>query len=324
MSIRRATYPLVAGMLVVVSGLFSSRASGDPDLTLAKAIAEELIAACPLANPGDERARDLAADRLAQSALLRDAVQDPMLWGGHIPGHSYRPEDNSLTLFNPFVWRRMYVSLFMFTGTYQVERVDDRTILHLPCRFRNALDAGAYPYPFWHSQKKWDNYQRATEVTLVFDNGKIIAGYRSDRQDPTRPNVPRQWDGRWHWTDAAGREMPYVALYTYLFSASNPHVGRLDAAYRALEAEARQHNCVVCHSPTNPVQMNPLRLLNYPNQALSVRHEIIRRLEQNTMPPGGTDDDAQRQKLLELAKAFAEVGDQALDYEREFQPQSGR
>jgi hypothetical protein len=127
------------------------------------------------------------------------------------------------------------------------------------------------------------------------------------------------WDGQWHWTDAQGREMPYVALYSYLFSPSNPHTTRLDAAYRALEGEARQYNCVLCHSPDNVTQMNPLRLLNFPNQALTLRHNILTQIEQNLMPLGtGIPDDAARKKLLDLANEFAAIGDQALDYEGEF------
>jgi hypothetical protein len=321
MRIGRAVLPVSFAALILIACLSQGLAQDDPDRAVAKAIADGLIAACPLADPGDARARDQAATRLAQFVLLRDATRDPIFWGGHTPGRTYRPEDNALTLFNPFVWRRIYLSLFMFTGEYQIERAGTLTVLHLPCRFRNALDAGAYPYPFWHSQKKWDNYQRATEVTLVFESRKILAGYRSDREDPNRPYVAHTWDGRWRWTDAAGHEMPYVALYTYLFSPANPHVSRLDAAYRALEAEARQHNCCFCHSPANPAQMNPLRLLNFPNQALTVRHEIVKQLEQNAMPPGeGIPESTQRQKLIELARAFAEVGDQALDYEGEFKP----
>jgi hypothetical protein len=318
--------PLVLAALAVlglaVLGLAIPGVAQIPnDEALAQAIAQGLVAACPPADAGDERARDLAAAKLAQFALLRDSVRDPIFWGGHTPDHSYRPEDNRTTIFNPFVWRRMYLSLFMFTREYRIERLAPITLLHLPCRFRNALDVGAYPYPFWHSQKKWDNYQRATEVTLVFESGKIIAGYRSDREDPNRPYVAHTWDGQWRWIDTAGREMPYVALYTYLFSAANPHVSRLDAAYRALEEEARQHNCFFCHSPANPAQMNPLRLLNFPNQALTVRHEIVTQLEQNTMPPGGgISDSSQRRKLIDLAREFAAVGDQALDYEGEFRP----
>jgi hypothetical protein len=321
MRFNRTILPLSLALLSLISGFSRGLAQDDPDR--GKAFAEALIAACPPADPSDAHARDLAATRLGQSTLLRDAIRDPIFWGGHLAGHSFRPEDNPLTVFNPFVWRRIYLSLFIFTGQYQIERVGNLTVLHLPCRFRNALDPGAYPYPFWHSQKKWDNYQRAVEVTLAIENGKIIAGYRSDTEDPSRPYVARQWDGLWQWTDAAGKEMPYASLYSYLLSASNPYVERLDAAYRALEAEARPHNCTFCHSPSNPAQMNPLRLLNFPNQALTVRHQIVTQLEQNTMPPDeGIPDSTQRQKLLALARTFAEVGDQALDYEGEFKPQS--
>ncbi len=106
-----------------------------------------------------------------------------------------------------------------------------------------------------------------------------------------------------------------MSLYTYLFSAANPHVAELDAAYRALEGEVRQYNCVLCHSPDNTTQMNPLRLLNFPNQALTVRHRIVAQIEQNRMPlRTGIPDEAQRQKLLALARAFAAMGDMALDY----------
>ena len=181
-----------------------------------------------------------SADKLARFALLRDTLSDPLYWGGHTAGASYDPADSQLTLFNPLVWRRMYLSLFMFPGPYRIERADPYLLLWIPYQFRSKLDMGAYPYPFWHSKKKWDSYQLATELILVFEKGKIIAAYRSDSQDPGRPYLARVWDGEWHWTDAAGQEQPYVSLYTYLFSAANPHVTRLDAAYRALEAEARR------------------------------------------------------------------------------------
>jgi hypothetical protein len=212
----------------------------------------------------------------------------------------------------------MYLSLFMFPGTYQIKRADPYLLLRLPYAFRNQLDPGAYPYPFWHSKKKWDSYQLATELVLVFQSGKIIAGYRSEQQDPQRPYVPRVWDGQWHWTDVASQQQPYVSLYTYLFSPDNPRVAAVDAAYRALEGEARQYNCVLCHSPDNLTQMNPLRLLNFPNQALTMRHNIVAQLEENRMPLGtGIPDEAERQKLIRLAQQFAAAGDQALDHEGE-------
>jgi hypothetical protein len=319
---KQPTLPICLSLLLPALVLVCGSAVPAPpdDVSLAREIAQEIIAACPRTVADDEAARDRSADRLARSALLREAIQDPFLFGGQRAANSYRPEENNLTRFNPFVWRRLYLSLFMFPGAYSIERVDTLTVLHLPCRFRNELDAGAYPYPFWHSQKKWNNYQYATEVLLVIENGKVIAGYRSREENPNRASVARQWDGQWQWTDKQGREMPYAALYRYLFSDTNPHVSRLDAAYRALEAEARQYNCVICHSPANPPAMNPLRLLNLPNQALTERHVIVRVLQENRMPPIGIEDDAQRRKLLALAEEFAATGDQALDYEREFKP----
>jgi hypothetical protein len=294
------------------------------DVALARQLAQEIIAACPLADPADQTARDRCADKLAQSALLRQALADPIYWGGQRTPTSYLPGESNLTLFNPFVWRRLYLSLFMFPGTYTVQQVDKLTLLHLPCRFRNSMDPGAYPYPFWHSAKKWNNYQRTAEVILVIRNGKVIAGYRSARTDASNKANDREWDGQWLWMDSQGRTMPYAALYQYLFSPANPHVSRLDAAYRALAEEAQRYSCVICHSPSNPDAMNPLRLLNLPNQALSVRHQIVNVLQDNRMPPIGIEDDAKRKKLLGLAQEFAATGDQALDFEHEFAPAGNR
>jgi hypothetical protein len=324
-SVPRALPALAILGLAVLGASVPGVAQAPNDQTLAEQIAQGIIAACPIASPNDERARDQSADQLTRFSLLRDALRDPIFWGAQTPGKSYQAEDNQTTRFNTLVWRGMYLSLFMFTGEFQIERMAEYTIVHMPCRFRNELDPGAYPYPFWHSQKKWESYQRAIEVRLVIENGKIVGGYRSAEQDPVRSHISREWDGRWRWTDAGGNEMPYVALYQWLFSPSNPHVAGLDAAYRAFEAEARPQNCVLCHSPANPVEMNPLRLLNYPNQALTVRHEIVGRLVQNSMPPpGGIANRVQRKKLIALAKQFAELGDKALEYERELKPSEGK
>jgi hypothetical protein len=161
-------------------------------------------------------------------------------------------------------------------------------------------------------------------LSFVIENGKVIAVYRSPQQDATKPLVTREWDGNWRWTNAKGEEEPRAALYTALFSKTNPRVERLDAAYKAFEAESRKHQCVTCHSPDNGGKMNPLRLLNYPNQSLTERHTLVQQLEQNRMPPnGGIEDEDDRKKLLALAREFAGVGDQALDYEREFKPGRG-
>jgi hypothetical protein len=315
----KKVFTLISAAVVLVTFCFyRGTSAGDPEEVLAKNIAEGLIAASPIADPADEGALRKAAAKLTQFTLLRDALRNPILWGEHAPVTSYRPEESNLNVFNSYVWRRMYLPLFMFSGDYRIEKQEGLTLLNIDCRFRYALDAGAYPYPFWHSDKKWVSYELATRLIFVFENGKIIASYRSETQDPSRPKITRAWDGRFRWVDDRGKEMPYVALFNYLFTPSNPYVGQLDAAYRALEAEARQYNCAYCHSPSNPANMNPLRLINLPNQALSIRHQIVTSLRDNKMPPGGHNWDREQQnKLIELAKAFAVLGDRALEYDGE-------
>jgi hypothetical protein len=92
-------------LLLPALGVASSIALPDTpnDVSLARKIAQGLIAACPPADPGDEKARDLSAGKLTQFALLRDALGDPIFWGGHSPGQRYTPEESQTTLFNRVV-----------------------------------------------------------------------------------------------------------------------------------------------------------------------------------------------------------------------------
>ena len=113
-----------------------------------------------------------------------------------------------------------------------------------------------------------------------------------------------------------------MTLFTHLFSEKNPHVPELDKAYRALAGELRGQNCMSCHVPNNPYKMDKLSLLNYPNQSLGSRHQLVNELNNNTMPPKtkekpmGIPEAAERTRLLRLAKVFAELGDQAFEYEK--------
>jgi hypothetical protein len=293
-------------------------AQAPDEQTLASQFAQELIAACPVADPADATARDRSALLLARSSLVRDAFADTFLWGTQRAPGVIRPEESNLTRFSPLVWRKMYLSLFMFPGEFRVERVEPYTVLRLACRFRNELDPGLYPYPFWHSPAKWQSWEECLELLFLFERGKVVAILRSAEKDPARPHVSRVWDGRWHWGGARDQTEPRVALYRWLFTAGNPHVKALESAYRTLEEGMRGQSCTVCHSPNNAATMNPLRLLNYPNQALAERRTVVEQLEQNLMPPGGgIASAAARRRLLELAKRFAEAGDKALAYEGE-------
>jgi hypothetical protein len=298
------------------------------DLALAARVTDALVAACPMAPANDENARHLCASRLTDDKLLAGVMQEPFLWGGQKAGASFHLEESNMNKFNVFVWRRMYLSLMMFPGDHSVEQTSDGlTVVHLPYGFRNGLDMGSYPYPFWHSKKKWDSYELSTEMLLVFQNGKWVGAMRGPTQDAARPHVGHVWSGQWRW-ETAGQEQPYVSLYSYLFSSQNPHVARVDAAYRALSEGLRNQSCFMCHSPDNYAQSTKLEFFNYPNQALYARNDIIADLEHNLMPPatntlglpGGIANDGDRQELIELARAFKAAGDDALGFEGELKP----
>jgi hypothetical protein len=321
--LRSASLTCVLAATVGIAGC-----SSDPvtvsDETFAESLAKELIAACPTSGQGDSAARKACADNLTKLDSLRDAMNEPFWWGGQKPGTGNDYTLSQRTDFNPLVWRRMYLSTFMFTGEYSIEKTENYTILHIEDLFRNELDVGDYPYPFWHAKEKWDSYQRSMELLLFIKNGKILGALRSQDQDVTRDMIDHTWDGNWTWLDAGGETEPYVTLYSFLFSSGNPHVSKLDDAYRALEEELRAHQCQTCHSPDNAMKMNPLELFNYPNQAITARYDLITELTDNAMPPPntmgfpvGVPDTAQRDKLKGLAETFAKAADDALSYEGE-------
>jgi len=139
--------------------------------------------------------------------------------------------------------------------------------------------------------------------------------------------VIHEWGGQWTWS-LGGEDYPKAPLYTWLLSMDNPHRADLEEAYRDLEHEMRQTTCLMCHQPDNAALMPQLELFSYPNQALSGRHRIVKVLEDNVMPNAdakrgiplgyhGTDQEARRQRLLDLAKKFAALGDDALQFEGE-------
>jgi hypothetical protein len=309
--------------------------------TSIEAIAKEIIAASPPADPADVAARDAAADRLASCQRLLGATEDQVLWGGYNPKQGYDPESYrffatefqdgdptvlryQLTAMNPAVWARLYLSTFMFPGRFSIRSEGRHTVLELEAAFRSQLDAGEYPYPFWHSPNKWTAYVNSQKVALVFDGPRLVASLRIAPPEGAVPLVKKAWDGHWTWTDSQGKEQPRVALFSYMFSRDNPHVTALDSAYRSLAESFRAHTCMDCHAPNNLAHMNDLLLLNYPNQALISRRSLLHVLNKNAMPPGnreaqetpGIHDPAERDRLIELTKAFLEAADTAYGYER--------
>jgi hypothetical protein len=307
---------------IAMVALTAACAAKPADHELATSIARGLLAACPAgSDPADEAARNDCAGQLTELAVLRDAMREPFLWGGQAAGAGYRL-DTSTNKFNARVWRRMYLSTFMFGGDFSIEQIADTTVLHMPITFRGAMSIGSYPYPFWHSAKKWDSYSYATTVHFIIQNGTVVGALRSSEQDATRPKVAHGWDGLWQW-EQDGVQMPYVSLYDYLLSKGNPYAGQLNDSYRALEARMRQNNCQACHAPDNQGASAQLEFFVYPNQALAGRHDIVTQLTKNEMPPknntlhlaAGISDPAERDLLIGLARDFEATGDQALAWD---------
>jgi hypothetical protein len=315
-SLERESNPVVAEKPADATAPTTSDEPTVSDDTLEQ-LAADLISVCPTAAPDDAEARERCRSALADHSLLRDLSADPLLWGAQPAGLATElvPEQASLTRFNPRVWRTIYLSTLMFEGPAVLESAGRYRVLRLPSRFRNGLDSGDYPYPFWHAPNKWLSYERSTQLIFLFEGERLVAAFRSEQLDTARAHVERSWDGAWTWED--GKE-PHITLFRALFSQDNPFVTQLDASYRELAEGLREQTCTTCHSPNNLGNQKPLDLLNYPNQGLSGRHRIVRILEENKMPPDvGIADEGARLALLARAQEFAELGDKALAFEGE-------
>jgi hypothetical protein len=325
-------FGIIGGVVMLLGGCKGGQMEMmSNDATLATQISDALMSECPLAAANDEDARHLCAARLSDDKFLASVMREPFLWGGQKAGASFHPEESPMNRFNVFVWRRMYLSLLMFTGERSIEQTaDGLTVVHLGFQFRNDLEIASYPYPFWHSKKKWDSYELSSEILLIVQGGQWIGAMRGPDQDTSKPHVAHTWSGQWQW-EQGSQMQPYVSLYSYLFSKANPNVARVDAAYRSLSDGLRNQSCFMCHSPDNYAQSTKLEFFNYPNQALYARNDIVSDLEKNAMPPvantlgfpGGIADVGERQNLLALAREFKAAGDAALDFEGELKPPPG-
>jgi hypothetical protein len=309
---------LVPALVMVVG---TACHSGQPEpvasvMELAVELDQALTAACPMAATGDSAAHQSCADALADLPVLRRRMSSPFDWGGQPSADVPALESANRTDFNPRIWRRLYLATFMFPGGHAVEFLGETAVIRVPVVFRTDLDPGNFPYPFWHSAAKWQSYQTATDLLFYLRGGKLIGALRSAHQDASRARREMKWDGRWTWQSGRGEE-PRVTLFSFAFSPDNPQVQELERSYRAMEKELRKESCLTCHSPDNTARMNPLELFSYPNQALSGRHELIKVLDENTMPPTleAIPDANRRSELRQLAQAFSDAGDAALEFE---------
>jgi hypothetical protein len=290
-------------------------------------LALELPAVCPLAHPGDQKAFDDCRQALFQDSTLRRYVNTILLWGRPKPGETLK--DTTLTQFAPEVWTGLYAPLFMFDGTWHLTYDEGEQLYQarLGVLFRNSLDPGQYPYPFWHSAKKWNDYQKANTLVLWLSpqSGRIVVGqFTNDGHEhpglKSEPISPPPFEGQWMWTDASGNTQPAPTLFQGLFSNDNPYLRTLEPAYRELANAMRTGHCNDCHVPNNPGGMSRLVLLQTPVHAASEIKRLMRSVRDNEMPIDDTllyheiDPDT-RAALLDYGVVFEDLVDAARAWE---------
>ncbi|GEP55734.1 hypothetical protein RSO01_29000 [Reyranella soli] len=292
-------------------------------------IAHELSTVCPLAAPADQAALETCRRALLSGSLLQRSVDTILLWGRPKPGESLK--NTTLTQFAPEVWTGLYAPLFMFDGTWRLDYDEGERLYRarLGALFRNALDPGQYPYPFWHDARKWNDYQAANTLVLWIapQSGSIVVGQfiKDSTETPglrTAPIARPPFDGHWMWTDASGASQPAPALFRGLFSESNPYIGGLEPAYRELANAMRRGLCNDCHVPDNPSRMKRLVLLQTPAHAASEIKRLMKAVRDNEMPVDDTllyheIDPDMRAALLDYGGVFEDLVDAARAWEAE-------
>ena len=269
-------------------------------------------------------------ERLAAAPLLRQTLSRAVLWGGE---HRELPLDlQPTTRFDPTVFVRLYLPLFMYGASSEVEVTSGGgAVLRVPVAFRNRLRPGQFPYPFWHAADKWTAYQASRQLVFHLAPADASAAatvvQRSERPladafASTAPVLPPPFDGKWMWTDAEGRAQPTVTLFDGYYRRDNPQLAALDQSYRALAEEIRAQDCLSCHVPSNPDRMRPLTLLQTPAHAAGEARRVLNSVSNNKMPHAIWGDanpippGPARDRFLARAQAFVAAVDAAEAWER--------
>ena len=327
---------LTGGALLLAALLGPAAAEIDddlPDLTeqiaqLASEVALELQQVCPPASPSDQAAFDRCRRGLFGDSALRRNLAPRLLWGRRNQDAGAALKDTNLTQFAPDVIAGLYLSLFMYSGEYTTEYVERERLylIRLRAGFRNLLQPGQFPYPFWHEEAKWGVYQAANSVLLWVNpkTAKIVIGQFTERGSDgplvsTQPIKPK-FDGSWMWMDKEGRIQPRVTLFDGLFRADNPYLPKLDFTYRTLALRMRDSQCDNCHVPNNPMPMRRLVLMHTPAHAAGEIARLMKAVREDRMPldDAGIEqplEPALKRALLESGGAFEELVKAAKDWE---------
>jgi hypothetical protein len=292
-------------------------------------IARHAATACPLGSPSDQEALERCRTALYRGSPLRSSLAPIVIWGRPSP-EGKRLKDTTLTQFSPDVWSGLYAPLFMFTGDYELgfDATERLFRARLRALFRNGLDPGLYPYPFWHDARKWNAYQTANGVTFWIDPAKlrvVAAQFSTDAAaDPrlkSAPRTPPPFDGKWMWTDQAGVSQPRPALFVGLLRADNPYLAQIEGAYRVLAGELRKATCSECHEPENRDGMRRLVLMQTPVHAAGEIKRMMHAVREDKMPLDDTGlhrelDSQVKADLLKYGTEFEALIDAARDWEK--------
>lgn len=293
-------------------------------------VAAQLATDCPMMDAGDKAAFDRCRQQLFGESKLRQLLSPITMWGRQ-RDPSMALKDTKLTQFAPDVLAGMYVPLFMFDGKYKL-RYDEKEKLWLATlnvRFRNRLQPGEFPYPFWHEADKWGTYENARTMLLWIDPQTAKARFAQFSRQGDTPELalseratPPQFDGKWVWTDSNGRTQPAATLFDGVFRKDNPYKEKLSASYREFAIGLREGQCLSCHSPDNANGMKRLVLLQSPAHAAAEIKRVLRDVETGAMPRDEFDvekplDAALKKTILEKGGEFSRLVDQAREWERQ-------
>lgn len=294
------------------------------------AIAAHLSNLCPKADAASQAAFDVCRRGLFTSGQLKNALSPYTLWGRQ-RDESTLLKDTLLTQLAPDALTGLYIPLFMFDGSYSVSYSEPNGLYlaKLGVGFRNRLQPGQFPYPFWHDANKWNTYENAKAMLFWIDpkSSKTRAIQFTQLGDgapvmPVQPATPPAFEGKWLWTDAGGKTQPAVTLFDGLFDDDNPYKEGLEKSYRALALSLRESQCLQCHVPNNPQRTRKLVLLQSPAHAAAEIKRLMKQVQADRMPVDefGLEeslDPHMKALLLERGSAFEQFVDKAHAWERQ-------
>ncbi len=255
-------------------------------------LGKDMASKCPISSPNNTNAFDNCRNALYNDSPMRQMLSTRTLWGRISPKPDARLKDYGSTQFASEVLAGMYLPMFMYTGQSKVEFNETEGLYRaeLGVAFRNQMPPGEYPYPFWHEENKWSQYQDAKTIVLWInpETTKIVSGQFTPKGSMDAvlksEKVDHKFDGNWTWTDTSGKEQPKLALFDGMFSPSNPYMSKLDVTYKEFAMSLREGQCMSCHVPNNPDKMKKLVLMQTPRHAAAEIGRIVDDVKNDKMP----------------------------------------